>query len=773
MKGKKTKSIGALILSLIFALVVSIFPMMSALALEGDVEINETNFPDAIFREYVESFDTDETKGVLSQAERDEVTRISVKNKGISDLKGVEFFTNLTELICNENSLTNLDVSKNTKLSYLSCGYNSLTELDVSANTALNALYCNDNQLTGLDMSNNLNLQNLNCNFNKITNLDVTQNTALESLLCRVNELDSLDVSKNLALTDLDCGSNNLTNLNVTENTDLTTLSCYKNQLTELDVTQNTALTLLDCSHNILSTLDVTQNTDLKTLNCANTALSTLDVSQNPALERLECYSNQLTELDVRQNPALKSLRCMTNKLTVLDVSQNPALEKLECYNNQLTSLDVSANSNLDTFDARFQEYNIEVDPDILSFNLSSLPGNFNPERAHNLVGATVSGTTLIVDSTKPAKITYNYNAVDNDKTFDVTLNVTYIGTGTGKVTVSFDANGGTGTMESEIINKGSNYTLPENTFTAPAGQEFNYWEVNGTKKAVGDVITVNEATTVKAVWAEQVTVSFDANGGTGTMESEIINKGSNYTLPESTFTAPAGQEFYYWEVNGIEKAVGDVITVNEDTTVKAMWNNFVEINEINFPDANFRAYVESDIDRNNDGRLSTEERDRINIIIVSDKDISDLKGIEFFTKLEQLHCYNNKLTNIDISQNTALTILNCDNNQLTNLDVRQNTALTLLGCYNNQLTNLDVSQNTALTVLECQNNQLTNLDVSQNPDLKTLKCNNNQLTSLDVSANANLTTFDARLQKYNIEVDENTLTFDLSSLPGDFNLAR
>ncbi|MDO5015034.1 MAG: InlB B-repeat-containing protein, partial [Clostridia bacterium] len=732
MKGKKTKSIGALILSLIFVLVVSIFPMMSALALEGDVEINETNFPDAIFREYVESFDTDETKGVLSQAERDAVTVIFVYNKGISDLKGVEFFTNLTILNCSENSLTNLDVS---------------------ANTALNALFCNKNQLTGLDVSNNLNLQNLNCEFNNITALNITQNTALENLRCRVNELDSLDVSKNLALTDLDCGSNNLTNLNVTENTDLTTLSCYKNQLTELDVTQNTALTLLDCSHNILSTLDVTQNTDLKTLNCANTALSTLDVSQNPALERLECYSNQLTELDVRQNPALKSLRCMTNKLTVLDVSQNPALEKLECYNNQLTSLDVSANSNLDTFDARFQEYNIEVNMETFSFDLSSLSGDFNPARAHQWRGASVSGTTLNIDESKPDQIEYYYNAVDNDKTFDVTLNVTY--TGTEQVTVSFDANGGTGTMESEIINKGSNYTLPESTFTAPAGQEFDYWEVNGIEKAVGDVITVNANTTVKAVWkdkvVEQVTISFDANGGTGTMESEIINKGSNYTLPESTFTAPAGQEFYYWEVNGIEKAVGDVITVNEDTTVKAMWDNFVEINETNFPDANFRAYVTSDIDHNKDGRLSTEERDKITIT-VSNKDIRDLKGIEFFTKLDKLYCENNKLTNLDISQNTALTFLYCDTNRLTNLDV---------------------SQNTALTVLECQNNQLTTLDVSQNPALETLKCKNNQLTSLDVSANANLTTFDAADQQYNIEVDENTLTFDLSSLPGDFNLAR
>lgn len=68
-------------------------------------------------------------------------------------------------------------------------------------------------------------------------------------------------------------------------------------------------------------------------------------------------------------------------------------------------------------------------------------------------------------------------------------------------------------------------------------------------------------------------TVTFDANGGTGTME-DITGVSGTYTLPENGFTAPEGKQFKAWSVNGTEKAVGDKIAVSADTTVKAVWEN-------------------------------------------------------------------------------------------------------------------------------------------------------------------------------------------------------
>ena len=67
---------------------------------------------------------------------------------------------------------------------------------------------------------------------------------------------------------------------------------------------------------------------------------------------------------------------------------------------------------------------------------------------------------------------------------------------------------------------------------------------------------------------------------------------------------------------------------------------------------------------------------------------------------LTELDCFNNQLTSLDVSKNTALEILYCSDNKLISLDVSKNTALIVLDCSSNNLTSLDLSQNTALTSL-------------------------------------------------------------------------
>ena len=112
-------------------------------------------------------------------------------------------------------------------------------------------------------------------------------------------------------------------------------------------------------------------------------------------------------------------------------------------------------------------------------------------------------------------------------------------------------------------------------------------------------------------------------------------------------------------------------------------------------------------------------------------------------TQLTVLSCSNNQLTALDVSKNTQLATLFCSNNQLTSLDISRNTQLTTLFCYNNHFTILDVLKNTALTELDCSKNQLIALDVSKNMHLATLFCYNNQLTSLDISKNMHLAELD------------------------------
>ena len=211
-----------------------------------DITINETNFPDETFRNWVlsRSYGQD---GVLTEEEIAGVTEIILESQGIKDLKGIEYFTALTELSSFDNPLKSLDVSKNTALTRLNCAYNQLTSLDVSNNTALTYLWCHNNQLTSLDLSKNTSLMYLWCLENHLTSLDLSKNTALAKLDCYGNKLKTLDLSKNTELTILNCGINQLVSLDVSMNTALTELCCHENQLTSLDLSKNKELTILWC----------------------------------------------------------------------------------------------------------------------------------------------------------------------------------------------------------------------------------------------------------------------------------------------------------------------------------------------------------------------------------------------------------------------------------------------------------------------------------------------------------------------------------------------
>ena len=175
---------------------------------------------------------------------------------------------------------------------------------------------------------------------------------------------------------------------------------------------------------------------------------------------------------------------------------------------------------------------------------------------------------------------------------------------------------------------------------------------------------------------------------------------------------------------------------------------SFILAQQTYVPDDAFEGFLEANGMGNgisNDDYVTTSKIDTVTILnIMYFLYPSDLTGIEDFTLLEQLDCSQLQLTNLDISQNSALTYLNCSYNQLTFLDLSNNTALTELYCSSNQITSLDVSANTALTKLHCNGNfpygnPTSNLNVNSNIALTELDCSENGLTTLDLSQNASL----------------------------------
>ena len=145
---------------------------------------------------------------------------------------------------------------------------------------------------------------------------------------------------------------------------------------------------------------------------------------------------------------------------------------------------------------------------------------------------------------------------------------------------VTFDGNGGTGSMEPVTVEEGSRYVLPACGFTAPDGQEFKAWEIGGVEYNAGDGYVVLGNTEIKALWKDSTvipttfTITFNANGGTGSMEPVTVEEGSRYVLPACGFTAPAGQEFKAWEIGGIEYNAGDGYVVLGNTEIKALWKD-------------------------------------------------------------------------------------------------------------------------------------------------------------------------------------------------------
>ena len=169
-------------------------------------------------------------------------------------------------------------------------------------------------------------------------------------------------------------------------------------------------------------------------------------------------------------------------------------------------------------------------------------------------------------DSTFSKKFDFNTPITDN-----MTLYAKWI---ENKYTLTFDANGGTGSMTPKTDLTGE-YTLPANGFTAPSGKQFKGWSLTTAGETVTKV-DMTENRTVYAIWEDipvvTYTLTFDANGGSGTM-APITDLTGEYTLPSNGFTAPSGKQFKGWSLT----TAGEIVTkvdMTENRTVYAIWED-------------------------------------------------------------------------------------------------------------------------------------------------------------------------------------------------------
>ena len=156
--------------------------------------------------------------------------------------------------------------------------------------------------------------------------------------------------------------------------------------------------------------------------------------------------------------------------------------------------------------------------------------------------------------------------------------------------TVSFNKNGGDGTMVNvEVVGV---YKLPSCTFDAPAGHRFAGWAIGSVDalplKEVGDQITISANTVVYAVWEEIPTylVVYGPGEGQGSGDSDVVEEGTEYTVDSHEkfvyMVAPEGKRFAYWSVRigsamseeVAQKQAGSKITITADTYLIAIWES-------------------------------------------------------------------------------------------------------------------------------------------------------------------------------------------------------
>lgn len=217
-------------------------------------------------------------------------------------------------------------------------------------------------------------------------------------------------------------------------------------------------------------------------------------------------------------------------------------------------------------------------------------------------------------------------------------------------------------------------------------------------------------------------------------------------------------------EVNSPDYSSAIWTSIDPQTTFSENCSATVELAYI--PDYNFEKTL---IDRGYDtgapdNYIPVAAIDTVLSLDISNRNIADLTGIEYFTALEVLDCSDNGLTTLNFTKNYTLLSLTCDNNILSELNISQNNLLKNLYCQNNELANLSLTNNIALNVLVCSDNLLTALDLTQNSSLFRLFSRNNNLTSLnvkngnntfinrfDVVNNPNLTCIDVDDKAYSI----------------------
>jgi hypothetical protein len=340
------------------------------------------DIPDANFKNYLVSntaINTNHDLEIQCFEAANYTGGIWIPNQGITDLTGIEAFTSLSTLNCNDNSITTLDLSANPELTSINCRNNLISNLTLPSLPNLTFLDAYNNQISLIDLTHFPLLSIFDISNNQITSLDVSQNPDLIYLIFDHNQINTIDVTHNTKLINIHAHFTNISSIDVSQNTVLSRLYAHYTNLTTVDVSTCTQL------HELL--VNNAQLTSLNIKNGNNTAISPYNFSaaSNPNLTCIQVDSAEWSTANwlYKDNTATFSENCINsleeNEILNTFIYPNPAANVLT-----LNSIDDSEIQILNTLGKVVYETVLSSSKTI---NIEHLePGIYTLKTANNLV---------------------------------------------------------------------------------------------------------------------------------------------------------------------------------------------------------------------------------------------------------------------------------------------------------------------------------------------------------------------------------------------------
>lgn len=599
---------------------------------------------------------------------------------GISDLTGIEAFTNIRRIYAGNNQLTSINVDACSSLNFLNCSGNPLTSLTIN-NASLHELTVN--------------------NCSSLTSVDIHESQNITSFTCQQNS--------------------NLTTLNLA--------GCW--WLQELRVTHNPLLTSLDFGMVFYNYLTLLQ--------CADNGLTALDVSHLPALQILVCTGNQLTSLNLANGHAQSfqtiyanghpDLFCIqVDNVTVAEVLWAPggyyAFDSWIVFNTDCTNYNPNPVCTVNIPDTHFKAellantaINTNANNEIECVEAVAYTGEIHVDNLNitDMTGieAFVNITSLSCNDQQP---NYSYSAYLDTLNISGLTALTSVSC-TGNVELSaFNASGCTSLTS---ISLGGSY--------APSGLAVNL----GNCMALTDLNL--DSKNLNALNISGCSALTSINCGNNQLTSLDISDSpaltsllcNNNQLTSLNTFDNAGLETLDCSNNQLPYLIVSLNT--------ALITLNCSYNQVSYLDLyNNAALTTLNCSHNDLNSISVNNNPALTIADCSYNNLTTL-NVTLDAALTSLNCNYNQLATLDVSGNAALVTLQCGYNDLPGIDLDGNPVLENLYCAGNDMPDIDLGNNSGLRTLDCSYNQLGELDLTANTNLLQLNCAHNQIATLEL----------------------------------------